>query len=126
MHSKSVELLHLTLLILCLMEVGPTLHVVLIDSDHLLLAGRELAVLPVDGLFLGAVAAALEHLLHPLHSGELPLVVGHEVASVAHGVVEVSLGSDASLELLLADEGISVLGFHIKINYSLDGRLGVR
>ena len=45
-------------------------------------------------------------------------MVGHEEASVAHGVVEVSLGPDAALELLLADEGISVLGVHIKINYS--------
>ena len=118
MNREAVELLCLTLLVLSMVEVGPTLHVVFIDSDHLLLAGRELTVLPVDGLLLGAVAAALEHLLHPLHSGELPLVERHEEASMAHGVVEVSLGSDASLELLLADEGISVLGFHIKINYS--------
>ena len=118
MHSKSVELLHLTLLILRMMEVRPTLHVVFVDSDHLLLTGWELTVLPVDGILLWTVTAALEYLLHPLHSGELPLVVGHEEASVAHGVVEVSLGSDASLELLLADEGVSVLGVHIKINYS--------
>ena len=57
MHSKSVELLHLTLLILRMMKVGPTLHVVFVDSDHLILAWRELTILPVDGILLRAVTA---------------------------------------------------------------------
>jgi hypothetical protein len=104
------------------MEVRPTLHIVFVDSDHLLLAGWELTVLPVDGILLRAVTLRLEYLLHPLDGGKLPLVVRHEETSVAHGVVEVTLGSDATLKLLLTDEVITVLCFHIKINYSLDAR----
>ena len=126
MNAKALKLIHQGLLVLGLVEVRPALCILFVDRNHLVLTRRKLAVLPVDGILLRAVASILQHLLHPLDSGELSLVVGHEEASVAHGVVEVSLGSDASLELLLADEGISVLGFHIKINYSLDGRLGVR
>jgi hypothetical protein len=41
-------------------------------------------------------------------------MVRHEETSVAHGVVEVSLGPDAALELLLTDEGITVICFHFK------------
>ena len=87
MNSKSVKLLYLTLLILCLVEVRPTLHVVFVDSNHLILAWRELTILPVDGLLLWTVATALEYLFHPLYSCKLPLVLGHEETSVAHDVV---------------------------------------
>ena len=113
-NGKALKLIHRGLLVLGLAEVRPALSILFVDRNHLVLAGRELAVLPVDGLLLGAVASPLQHLLHPIHRGELPLVVGHEEASVAHGVVEVSLGSDAALKLLLTDECISVLCFHFK------------
>ena len=87
MYSKSVKLLYLTLLVLCLVEVRPTLHVVFVDSNHLILARWELTILPVDGLLLWTVATTLEYLFHPLYCCKLPLVLGHEETSVTHDVV---------------------------------------
>jgi hypothetical protein len=113
-NGKALKLIHQGLLVLGLVEVRPALCILFVDRNHLVLARRKLAVLPVDSFLLGAVASILQNLLHPLYSCKLTLVVGHEIASVAHSVVEVSFGSDATLKLLLTDEGITVICFHFK------------
>jgi len=70
MNGKALKLIYLRLLILGLVKVGPALCILFVNCNHLVLAGRKLAVLPVDGVLLGAVTSVLQYLLHPLDGSE--------------------------------------------------------
>jgi hypothetical protein len=71
------------------LDVRPPLCVVFEDIDKLVLARRVRAELVRPILFFRAVALHLVHLNHPLECAELALTLGHEVAILTHGPIEV-------------------------------------